>query len=99
MPNLNDFLSRIQADHTFYLQFRQDPEEALAPYELSAEERTAVTESREQLWTPVGRSNSCWKYYCAITFCLDQVNSSSTLRQRTGVLKFGIRSMKSAWRP
>src|ERR1700730_14849404 len=63
MPNLNDFLSRIQADHTFYLQFRQDPEEALAPYELSAEERTAVTESREQLWTPVGRSSSCWKYY------------------------------------
>jgi hypothetical protein len=63
MPNLNDFLSRIQTDRTFYLQFRQDPEEALAPYELSAEERTAVTESREQLWTRVGRSSSCWKYY------------------------------------
>jgi len=64
MPNLNDFLSRIQTDHAFYLQFRQDPEEALAPYELSAEERTAVTESREQLWECLGRVTSYWKTGC-----------------------------------
>jgi hypothetical protein len=64
MPNLDDFLSRIQTDHTFYLQFRQNPEEALAGYELSAEERAAVTGSRQQLWTRVGRSSSYWKIGC-----------------------------------
>jgi hypothetical protein len=64
MPNLNDFLTRIQTDHTFYLQFRQDPGEALVPYELSAEERTAVTESREQLWECLGQPNSYWKSSC-----------------------------------
>jgi hypothetical protein len=65
MPNLNDFLSRIQTDHTFYLHFRQSPEEALASYELSAEERTVVTESREQLWAHVGGSSSYWKTNCS----------------------------------
>lgn len=45
MPGLNDFLSRIQTDHVFYLQFRQSPQEALASYELSSEERAALTES------------------------------------------------------
>ncbi|MGA8476948.1 MAG: hypothetical protein WB696_03215 [Chthoniobacterales bacterium] len=64
MPNLNDFLSRIQTDHAFYLEFRRNPEEALEPYELSAEERALVTESREQLWMRVGRSSSCWKIGC-----------------------------------
>jgi hypothetical protein len=64
MPNLNDFLSRIQTDHTFYFQFRQDPEGALGPYELSAEERAALTESREQLWTRLGRVTSYWKTGC-----------------------------------
>jgi hypothetical protein len=64
MPNLDDFLSRIQTDHTFYLQFRQNPEGALASYVLSAEERALVTESREQLWMRVGRSSSCWKIGC-----------------------------------
>jgi hypothetical protein len=64
MPNLNDFLSRIQTDHTFYLQFRQVPEEALAPYELSAEERTALTESGEQLRARLGQLNSYWKTSC-----------------------------------
>jgi hypothetical protein len=64
MPNLNDFLSRIQTDHTFYLQFRRSPEEAFAPYELSAEERAALTESREQLRECLGQPNSYWKISC-----------------------------------
>jgi hypothetical protein len=64
MPSLDDFLSRIQTDHTFYLQFRQNPEEALAGYELSTEERATLTESREQLWTRLGQITSYWKTGC-----------------------------------
>jgi hypothetical protein len=64
MPNLNDFLSRIQTDHAFYLQFRQNPEEALGSYELSAEERTTLTKSRERLWECLGQPNSYWKSSC-----------------------------------
>ena len=64
MPNLNDFLSRIQADHTFYLEFRQNPDEALAPYELSTEERAALTESGEQLRARLGQLNSYLKTSC-----------------------------------
>jgi hypothetical protein len=64
MLNLNDFLSRIQTDHTFYLQFRLNPKEVLAPYELSAEERTTLTESRERLWECLGQPNSYWKSSC-----------------------------------
>ncbi len=55
MPGLNDFLSRIQTDHTFYLQVKKDPEGALAAYELSAEEQAAFTESGPQLWAYLGR--------------------------------------------
>lgn len=44
MPDLTDFLSRIQTDYAFYLQFRQNPDVALAAYELSSEDRAAVTE-------------------------------------------------------
>jgi hypothetical protein len=64
MPNLDDFLSRIQTDHTFYLQFRQNPEEALSGYELSAEERTVLAESPEQLRPRLGEPNSYWKLSC-----------------------------------
>jgi hypothetical protein len=64
MPNLNDFLSRIQTDHSFYLQFRRNPEEALARYELSAEERIALTESGEQLRARLGQLNSYVKTSC-----------------------------------
>lgn len=49
MPGLNDFLSRIQTDYAFYLQFRQNPQEALGPYELSVEERATLAESDPQL--------------------------------------------------
>jgi hypothetical protein len=49
MPDFNDFLSRIQTDHAFYLQFRRNPQEALASYALSAEEGAALTKSGLQL--------------------------------------------------
>jgi hypothetical protein len=55
MPNFDDFLSRIQTDHAFYLQFRQNPEEALAGYELSAEERTSLITPGWQLWSQLGQ--------------------------------------------
>jgi hypothetical protein len=42
---LNKFLSRIQADYEFYLLFRQNPQAALGPYHLSAQERAALSES------------------------------------------------------
>jgi hypothetical protein len=61
MLDLNDFFSRIQTDHAFYVQFQRNPEEALASYELNAEEYAVLTESREQLWTHVGCSSSYWK--------------------------------------
>jgi hypothetical protein len=64
MPNLNDFLSRIQTDYAFYLQFRKNPEEALGSYELSAEERAALTGSGEQLRVRLGQLNSYWKTSC-----------------------------------
>jgi hypothetical protein len=44
-PGLNDFFSRIQTDYGFYLLFRQNPQEALGPYHLSAQERAALSES------------------------------------------------------
>ena len=64
MPNLDDFFSRIQTDHTFYLQFRQNPQESLNSYELTAEERAAIAEFREQLWTRLGEITSYWKTGC-----------------------------------
>jgi hypothetical protein len=64
MPNLDDFFSRIQTDHTFYFQFRQNPEESLESYELSTEEQAAITEFREQLWTRLGEITSYWKTGC-----------------------------------
>jgi hypothetical protein len=63
MPNLDDFLSRIQTDHTFYSHFRQNPEEALKAYELCGEER-ALIESPEQLWERPGQLDSHWKTSC-----------------------------------
>jgi hypothetical protein len=50
MPGLNDFLLRIQTDYALYLQFRRSPQEALASYELSSEERAALSESGSPLW-------------------------------------------------
>ncbi len=54
MPGLNDFLSRIQTDHAFYLQFRKNPQEALTPYELSSEDRAALMDSGSQLSARLG---------------------------------------------
>jgi hypothetical protein len=42
---LNNFLSRIQTDYEFYLLFRQNPQAALGPYHLSAQEKAALSES------------------------------------------------------
>ena len=64
MPNLDDFFSRIQTDHTFYLQFRQNPEEAMACYNLSDEERAALIESREQLRARLRHPNSYRRISC-----------------------------------
>jgi hypothetical protein len=55
MPGFTDFLSRIQTDYAFYLQFRKSPQEALAPYELASEEQAALTQSGPQLWANIGR--------------------------------------------
>jgi hypothetical protein len=55
MPGLNDFLSRIQTDYGFYLQFRQAPQEALADYDLSAEQRAGLIESGTELQDHLGR--------------------------------------------
>jgi hypothetical protein len=54
MPNLNDLLLRIQTDYAFYLQFRNNPEEALTFYELSAEERAALNRPDPQIWDRLG---------------------------------------------
>lgn len=50
MPGFTDFLSRIQTDHAFYLQFRQNPQETLSSYELSSEERAALIGPDAELW-------------------------------------------------
>jgi hypothetical protein len=42
MPGLNDFLARLQTDYGFYFQFLERPEQALAPYQLTPEQRTAI---------------------------------------------------------
>jgi hypothetical protein len=55
MPGLNDFLSRIQTDHEFYFHFRKSPQEVLGAYELSIEDRAALTEAGRQLWTHLGK--------------------------------------------
>jgi hypothetical protein len=54
MASFADFLSRIQTDYAFYLRFQENPEEALKFYELSAEERTALTKPGRQLWDLLG---------------------------------------------
>lgn len=64
MPNLNDFLSQIQTDHGFYSEFRLNPEQALASYELTTQERITLTESREQLRARLGQLNSYLKTSC-----------------------------------
>jgi hypothetical protein len=55
MPGFTDFLSRIQTDHAFYLQFRQNPREALASYELRSEEQASLTAGGRQLWSQLGQ--------------------------------------------
>jgi hypothetical protein len=55
MPGFTDFVSRIQTDYAFYLQFRQNPREALASYKLSSEEQASVTAGGRQLWSQLGR--------------------------------------------
>ena len=94
MPNLNDFLSRIQTDHAFYLEFRRNPEEALAPYGLSAEERAALTESREQLRTRLGQPDSHWKLSCTYSL-IGSGELDSALRLRSAGRKFKVRFVKS----
>jgi hypothetical protein len=64
MPSLEDFLLRIQNDYEFYFQFRQDPEKVLASFQLTPEERTAVSGSDRQPWEHVERSSSYWKIGC-----------------------------------
>ena len=59
MANLNNFLSRIQTDYAFYLQFQNSPEEALTPYELSSEERSALIEVGLQLWNRLKQFMPC----------------------------------------
>jgi hypothetical protein len=54
VPSFKDFLSRIQTDHAFYLQFRLDPQGALAAYDLSSEEQAVLAKSGIQLWNRVG---------------------------------------------
>jgi len=49
MPSLSDFLLRLQTDHDFYFQFLESPDQTLAAYDLSAEERTSLLESGPQL--------------------------------------------------
>jgi hypothetical protein len=49
---LNDFLSRIQTDYEFYLLFRQNPQAALVPYHLSAQERAGLSESDDDVGNP-----------------------------------------------
>jgi hypothetical protein len=56
MPSLDDFLSRIQTDYAFYLQFRQNPGEALTDYDLSADERDALTGSGLELSARLGQT-------------------------------------------
>jgi hypothetical protein len=55
MQDLSAFLSRIQTDYEFYLQFQRNPQEAVAKYELSAEEKAALTQSEEELSLRLGR--------------------------------------------
>jgi hypothetical protein len=49
---LNDFLSRIQTDYGFYLLFRQNPQAALGPYHLSAQEIAVLSESGVDVGNP-----------------------------------------------
>jgi hypothetical protein len=55
MPGFIDFLSRIQTDHAFYLQFRQNPQEALASYQLRSDEQASLTAGGRQLWSQLGQ--------------------------------------------
>jgi hypothetical protein len=51
MPGFNEFLVRIQTDYRFYLQFRNNSDEALASYKLSPEETAALKDPRSSLWS------------------------------------------------
>jgi hypothetical protein len=50
--DINDFLSRIQTDYEFYLVFRQNPQAALGPYRLSAQERAVLSEAGVDVGNP-----------------------------------------------
>jgi hypothetical protein len=71
MPGLNDFLSRIQTDHAFYLQFRKNPQEALTFYELSAEERTALNKPDPQIWDRLGWITQRAKCLTSTNHCVE----------------------------
>jgi hypothetical protein len=44
MPDLYPLINRLQSDHEFLLEFRSDPARAIADYDLTEDERTALTE-------------------------------------------------------
>jgi hypothetical protein len=54
MHDLNELLSRIQTDYEFYLEFERNPQQTLKRFELSAEEKAALTESAGQFSSTLG---------------------------------------------
>jgi hypothetical protein len=50
MSDFKEILDRVQTDYDFYLSLRSNPNEALAPFTLSDEERAALTVETRALW-------------------------------------------------
>jgi hypothetical protein len=46
MSDFTAVLDRVQGDYDFYVRLQSEPESALAEYELSAEERAALTDPK-----------------------------------------------------
>jgi hypothetical protein len=53
MSNINNLLARILADYSFFLQFRDDPKNAIEAYRLTPGETAAINDQSSRFWTDV----------------------------------------------
>jgi hypothetical protein len=72
MSDFTVVLDRVQGDYAFYVRLQSDPDGALAEYELSADERAALTNPR--LLTEALENTLPWSITIKISGRHDWVN-------------------------
>ena len=72
MSDFTAVLDRVQGDYAFYVRLQSNPESALAEYELSADERAALTDPK--LLAEALQNTLPWRITIKISGTHDWVN-------------------------